>query len=70
MKDKINKNKIEYVKLILNISDEIGISIEESKKIVDASLQYINPKQINYKYLKEEILTFIVINMFSLICKL
>ena len=70
MKNKIDKNKISYLRLIIDLSDEIGISIEESKKIVDASLQYINPKQINYKYLKEEILTFIVINIFSLICKL
>ena len=30
----------------------------------------IDLKEINYKDLKEEILTFLVINMFSLICKL
>jgi hypothetical protein len=70
MKDKINKNKIEYVKLILNISDEVGISPEESKNIVDTALQYLNVNKINYDELKKEILSFIVINMFSLICKL
>jgi len=70
MKDKINKNKIEYVKLILNISDEVGISPEESKNIVDTVLQYLNVNKINYDELKKEILSFIVINMFSLICKL
>ena len=70
MKDKINKNKIEYVKLILNISDEVGISPEESKNIVDTTLQYLNVNKINYDELKKEIISFIVINMFSLICKL
>ena len=70
MKNKINKNKIEYVKLILNISDEVGISPEESKKIVDTVLQYLNVNKINYNELKKEIISFIVINMFSLICKL
>jgi len=70
MKDKINKNKIEYVKLILNISDEVGISPEESKNIVDTVLQYLNVNKINYNELKKEIISFIVINMFSLICKL
>jgi hypothetical protein len=70
MKNKINKNKIEYVKLILNISDEVGISPEESKNIVDTVLQYLNVNKINYNELKKEIISFIVINMFSLICKL
>ena len=70
MKNKINKNKIEYVKLILNISDEVGISPEESKNIVDTTLQYLNVNKINYDELKKEIISFIVINMFSLICKL
>ena len=70
MKNKIVKNKISYLRLIIDLSDEIGISIEESKNIVDTSLKFIDSKKINYKNLKEEILTFIVINMFSLICKL
>ena len=70
MKNKIDINKIEYVKLILNISNEVGISPEESKNIVDTALQYLNVKKINYHELNKEILSFIVINMFSLICKL
>ena len=70
MKNKINKNKIEYVNLIINISDEVGISPEESKNIVDTTLQYLNVNKINYDELKKEIISFIVINMFSLICKL
>jgi len=70
MKKNLNHNHISYIKLIFELSDEIGISLEESKKIVDFALYYLNPKQLNYKEIKNEILTFIVINMFSLVCKL
>ena len=70
MKKKINTNKLSYVKLIIDIAEEIDISIEEARKIVDTSITLIKPKKINYVKLKEEILTFIIINLFSLICKL
>jgi hypothetical protein len=33
-------------------------------------LSSVDIKKINYEDFKEEILTFLVINMFSLICKL
>ena len=70
MKKKINTKELSYVKLIIDIAEEIGISIEEARKIVDTSITLIKPKKINYVKLKEEILTFIIINLFSLICKL
>ena len=70
MQKKIDSNKISYVKLIIDLSDEIGISIGETKKLVDTVLTFGNTKKINYKELKEEILTYLVVNMFSLICKL
>ena len=70
MKKKIDKNKILYVKLIIDISDEVGISIKESKKIVDFTLSIIRPMKVNYKELKKEITSFLIINMFTLICKL
>ena len=70
MKTKINKNKILYIKLILEISDELGISLEEAKKIVDFSISIIKPIKVSYKEMKREILSFLTINMFSLICKL
>ena len=70
MKKKYNKNKILYVKLILDISDEVGISLKESRHLVDFSLSFIKPIKISYNDLKKDILTFITINMFSLICKL
>ena len=70
MKNKLDYNHTSYLKLIFELSDEIGISIEESKKIVDYMLHYLDSKKINYKEIKNEILTFLVINIFSLICKL
>ena len=70
MQKKIDLNKISYVKLIIDLSDEIGIPIEETKHLVDTVMVFVNTKKINYKELKEEILTYLVINMFSLICKL
>ncbi len=56
--------------MIQELSNKIGISIEEAKSLVNTALSFIDLKVINYKDLKEEILTFLVINMFSLICKL
>ena len=70
MKRKIDTNKITYLKLILDLSDEVEISIQEAKNLADNSLYFIRSKKINYKELKEEILSFILINVFSLICKL
>ena len=65
----INK-KVEYLKLIKNLSDDIGISQEETKSLVDIALSSSDPRYVNYEELKDEITTFLVINIFSLICKL
>ena len=62
--------KISYIKLIIDISHEIGIPITDSEDLVDTAIILINPKEINYEELKEEILSYIVINIFSLVCKL
>ena len=70
MKKKLNINQLSYLKLIIDLSDEIGISIHEAKNIVDTAITLINPQTINYKQLKEEILNYLVLNFFSLICKL
>ena len=70
MKKKLNTNQISYLKLIIDLSDEIGISVQEAKNIVDTAITLINPQIINYKKLKEEILNYLVLNFFSLICKL
>ena len=70
MKKKLNTNQISYLKLIIDWSDEIGISVQEAKNIVDTAITIINLQTINYKQLKEEILNYLVLNFFSLICKL
>ena len=65
----INK-KVEYLKLIKNLSNDIGISQEETKSLVDVALSSSDLRYVNYEELKDEITTFLVINIFSLICKL
>ena len=62
--------KISYIKLIIDISHEIGIPITDSEDLVDTAIIFINPKEINYEELKGGILSYIVINIFSLVCKL
>ena len=64
------KNVKSYSEIIQDLSEEIGISTEDTKSLVDVALSSIDIKKINYEDFKEEILTFLVINMFSLICKL
>ena len=70
MKQEIVKEKLSYAILIIDLSEEIGISIKEAKNLVGTAISIINPSRIDYNKLKEEILAFVVINIFSLICKL
>ena len=70
MKQEIIKEKLSYAILIIDLSEEIRISIKEAKDIVDTAISIINPSKIDYDKLKEEILAFVVINIFSLVCKL
>ena len=70
MKQEIIKEKFSYAMLIIDLSEEIGISIKEAKSLVDTAISIINPFKIDYDKLKEEILAFAVINIFSLVCKL
>jgi hypothetical protein len=60
----------QYLKTIVELSNETGMSKKETKTILDISLSSQNPKLINFEELKTEIKTFITINIFSLICKL
>ena len=64
------KDKKLYLQIIQDLSEEIGISKNDIKSLVDVALSSVDIKKVNYEDLKEEILTFLVINMFSLICKL
>lgn len=59
-----------YIQIIQDFSEEIGISKNDTKSLVDVALSSVDIKKVNYEDLKKEILTFLVINMFSLICKL
>ena len=70
MKQEIIKEKLSYTILIIDLSEEIGVSIKEAKNLVDTAISIINPSKIDYNKLKEEILAFVVMNIFSLICKL
>ena len=63
-------NKISYHKIIEDLSQDIGITKEETKGLVDVALSSTDPREVNYKQLKQEITTFLVINIFFLICKL
>ena len=64
------KDTKQYLQIIQDLSEEIGISKNDTKSLVNVALSSIDIKKVNYQDLKEEILTFLVINMFSLICKL
>ena len=59
-----------YLTIINDLSKDIGISTEETKSLVDVAISSADPRNINYEQLKQEITTFLVINIFFLICKL
>ena len=69
MKKKETK-KSSYLTIINDLSEDIGISTEETKSLVDVAISSVDPRDINYEQLKQEITTFLVINIFFLICKL
>ena len=69
MKKKETKES-SYLTIINDLSKDVGISTEETKSLVDAAISSADPRDINYEQLKQEITTFLVINIFFLICKL
>ena len=69
MKKKETK-KSSYLTIINDLSEDIGISTEETKSLVDVALSSADPRDVNYEQLKQEITTFLVINIFFLMCKL
>ena len=62
--------KTKYLTIIDDLSEDIGISKEETKSLVDVALSSTDLRHVNYEQLKDEITTFLVINIFFLICKL
>ena len=69
MKKKETK-ETSYLAIINDLSEDIGISSKETKSLVDVALSSTDPRDVNYEQLKQEITTFLVINIFFLICKL
>ena len=69
MKKKETKES-SYLTIINDLSEDIGISTEETKSLVDVAISSADLRDINYEQLKQEITTFLVINIFFLICKL
>ena len=69
MKKKETK-ETSYLAIINDLSEDIGITTEETKSLVDVALSSADPRDVNYEQLKQEITTFLVINIFFLICKL
>ena len=57
------KDKKLYIQIIQDLSEEIGISKNDTKSLVDVALSSVDIKKVNYEDLKEEILTFLVINL-------
>ena len=62
--------KTKYLNIISDLSEDIGMSKEETKNLVDIAISSNDPRYIDYEQLKDEITTFLVINIFFLICKL
>ena len=62
--------KTKYLNIINDLSEDIGMSKEETKNLVDIAISSNDPRYIDYEKLKDEITTFLVINIFFLICKL
>jgi len=69
MKKKETKES-SYLAIINDLSEDMGISTEETKSLVDVALSSTDPRNVNYEQLKQEITTFLFINIFFLICKL
>ena len=69
MKKKETKES-SYLAIINDLSEDIEISTDETKNLVDVALSSTDPRNVNYEQLKQEITTFLFINIFFLICKL
>lgn len=59
-----------YLDIIIELSNETGISKKEARDILDVALSNRNLKLVNFNEVKNEIKMFITINIFSLLFKL
>jgi len=56
--------------IINDLSKDMEILTEETKSLVGVALYSTDPRNVNYEQLKQEITTFLFINIFFLFCKL
>ena len=61
---------LKYLDTIIELSKETGMSKKESRTMLDIALSNQNPKSVDFNEIKNEIKSFITINIFSLLCKL
>ena len=61
---------LKYLDTIIELSKETGMSKKESRTMLDIALSNQNPKFVDFNEIKNEIKSFITINIFSLLCKL
>ncbi len=59
-----------YLDIIIELSNETGISKKEARDMLDIALSNRNLKLVNFYEVKNEIKMFITINIFSLLFKL
>ena len=59
-----------YLDIIIELSNETGISKKEARDMLDIALSNRNLKLVNFYEVKNEINMFITINIFSLLFKL
>ena len=59
-----------YLDTIIELSQETGMSKNESRTMLDVALANQNPKSVDFNEIKSEIKSFITINIFSLLFKL
>ena len=65
MKKKETKES-SYSAIINDLSEDIGISTEETKSLVDVALSSVDPRDVNYEKLKQEIQLFSLLIFFLL----
>ena len=60
----------QYLNTIVQLSEETGMSMKEARDVIDIAISSQNPRLINFREIKNEVKTFVTINILSLLCKL
>ena len=56
-------------KLAIDLSEEIGMDKNEAIEVINFSMNFVDQWPVSYMQLKEEIKSYIIINMLSLVTK-